>query len=50
MRCCLHWAAQWVDGDPEAEAQDGERIECESEGKVTMQVKDGAIRWTGDES
>lgn len=49
FRCCLHTAAEWVEDDPETEAEEGQRIECESEHKVTMKVERGVIRWTGDE-
>ena len=49
MRCCGHAAAKWVEAEPEAEVEDGQRIECEAERKETMKVEGGVIRWTGDE-
>jgi hypothetical protein len=49
MRCCVHWAQHWIEADPDADAKDGERIECLSEHKETMAVVSGAIRWTGAE-
>lgn len=47
MRCCVHWANKWIEDAPDADAKEGERIECQSEHKETMSVADGAIRWVG---
>jgi len=38
MRCCTSSFFDWASGDPDKEAQRGEKIECKYEGEDTMQV------------
>ena len=47
MRCCVESHRRWVEADPQAEVQPGERIECVYEHKPTMVVDEHCawVRW-----
>jgi hypothetical protein len=47
MRCCTASFAQWVETDPEAEAEPGQNITCVYENRETMVVNDRAtgVEW-----